>query len=424
MFADEVKMKLIAGKGGDGCTSFRREKYIPMGGPDGGSGGNGGSIIFLVDEGLKTLIDLKFHKIMKADKGENGRGKNKRGANAEDVVVKVPAGTTVYDDDTGLVIADLTKNGESVVVAHGGRGGRGNTSFATHERPAPEFSELGEPGEIRFIKCELKLIADVGLVGMPSVGKSTLLGSVSKATPKIAAYHFTTLSPNLGVVELKDERNFILADLPGMIEGASVGVGLGDQFLRHASRTRILAHVLDMAGTEGRNPIEDYEIIRKELVQYSDALAKKKEVIVANKSDVEGFQENLELFKEKYPDKDIFEVSALTSAGLTPLMNYLMDTLDTLEAEALYKEEDFESTIVYKFKNEKPYTITKENGIWIIRGAEVEKLFNMTRFNEDEAVERFARKLKGMGIEDALERLGANRGDEVQILDYIFEFKD
>lgn len=424
MFADEVKMKLIAGKGGDGCTSFRREKYIPMGGPDGGSGGNGGSIIFLVDEGLKTLIDLKFHKIMKAEKGENGRGKNKRGANAEDIVVKVPAGTTVYDDDTGLVIADLTKNGESVVVAHGGRGGRGNTSFATHERPAPEFSELGEPGEIRFIKCELKLIADVGLVGMPSVGKSTLLGSVSKATPKIAAYHFTTLSPNLGVVELESQRNFILADLPGMIEGASNGVGLGDQFLRHASRTRILAHVIDMAGTEGRNPIEDYEIIRKELVCYSDALAKKKEVIVANKSDAIGFEENFKLFKEKYPDKDIFAVSALTSNGLTPLMNYLMDTLETLAEEKLYQEEDYESTIVYKFKNEKPYTITKEDGIWVIRGAEVEKLFNMTRFNEDEAVERFARKLKGMGIEDALERLGANRGDEVQILDYIFEFKD
>ena len=424
MFIDEVKMKLVAGKGGDGCTSFRREKYVPMGGPDGGSGGKGGDIVFLVDDSLTTLIDLKFHKIMKADKGENGKGKNMRGKNAPDVIIKVPAGTTIYDEDTGLVLADLTKNGESVVVAHGGRGGRGNTAFATHEKPAPSFSELGEPGEIRYIKCELKVIADVGLVGMPSVGKSTLLASVSSANPKIAAYHFTTLSPNLGVVTLKDRRTFILADLPGMIEGASEGVGLGTKFLKHASRTRILAHVIDMAGTEGRDPIKDYEIIRKEIVSYSDALAKKKEIVVANKMDMPEFEENLKKFKERYPDKEIFPISAMNHEGLEPLLTHLRDVLDKIVEEKLYQDEEYESTIVYKFQNEKPYTITKEDGIWVLKGEEIEKLFKMTRFTEDEAVTRFARKLKGMGIDDELERLGAKPGDEVQILDYIFEWKE
>ncbi len=424
MFVDEVKMKLIAGKGGDGCTSFRREKYIPMGGPDGGSGGKGGDIIFVVDKGLKTLVDLRFHKIMKAEKGENGKGKNRRGANAEDIIIKVPEGTTVYDDDTGLILADLTKDKEEFVVCHGGRGGRGNVAFATHENPAPQMSELGEPGEIRFIRCELRLLADVGLVGMPSVGKSTLLDAVTSANPKIASYHFTTLSPNLGVVTLKNQQSFILADLPGMIEGASEGVGLGLQFLKHASRTRILVHVIDMAATEGRDPIEDYEVIRKEIVSYSDKLAKKLEIVVANKCDVEGFQENLLRFTSRYPDKTVFPISALNHEGLSELMEYLSEKLLEIKKEDIYQEEDYESTIVYRFKNEKPYTITKEDGIWVIRGDEIEKLFAMTRFSEQEAVERFARKLKGMGIDDELERLGAKRGDEVQILDYIFEFKD
>ena len=424
MFIDEVKMELVAGKGGDGCTSFRREKYVPMGGPDGGSGGKGGDIIFEVDNGLTTLVDLKFHKIMKASKGENGKGKNMRGKNAPDIIIKVPAGTTIYDDDTGLVIADLTKDKESVVVAHGGRGGRGNTAFATQEKPAPTFSELGEPGEIRYIKCELKVLADVGLVGMPSVGKSTFLGSVSSANPKIAPYHFTTLSPNLGVVTLKDRRSFVLADLPGMIEGASEGVGLGIKFLKHASRTRILAHVIDMAGTEGRDPILDYEIIRKEIVSYSDSLANKKEVIIANKSDVAGFAENLSRFKKKYPDKEIYPISALTKEGIEPLLIRLRDILDEIKEENIYNDEDYESSIIYRFKNEKPYTITKEDGIWVLKGDEIEKLFKMTRFNEEEAVLRFGRRLKGMGVEEELERLGAKRGDEVQILDYIFEFKE
>ena len=424
MFIDEVKMKLVAGKGGDGCTSFRREKYVPMGGPDGGSGGKGGDIVFEVDNNLTTLIDLKYHKIMKAQKGENGKGKNMRGRNAPDIIIKVPAGTTIYDEDTGLVLADLTHDKEQAIIAHGGRGGRGNTAFATHEKPAPEFSELGEPGEIRYIKCELKVIADVGLVGMPSVGKSTLLASVSKANPKIAAYHFTTLSPNLGVVTLKDRRTFILADLPGMIEGASEGIGLGTKFLKHASRTRILAHVIDMAGTEGRDPINDYEVIRKEIVRYSDTLANKREIIVANKMDMPSFKENYERFEAKYPDKEIFPISAMTREGLEPLLLHLRNTLDEIKVENIYNDDEYESTIVYRFQNEKPYTITKEDGIWVLKGEEIEKLFKMTRFTEDEAVIRFGRKLKGMGIDDELERLGAKPGDEVQILDYIFEWKE
>lgn len=424
MFVDEVKMELYAGRGGDGCTSFRREKYIPMGGPDGGSGGKGGDIIFVASKDLKTLVDLKYHRIMKADKGMNGKGKNRKGKDADNIVVKVPLGTTVIDDDTGLVMADLTHDKEELVVAEGGRGGRGNVAFATHEKPAPEFSELGEPGEVRYIKCELKVLADVGLVGMPSVGKSSILAAVSSATPKIAAYHFTTLTPNLGVVNLKNGQNFVLADLPGMIEGASEGVGLGDRFLKHAKRTRILAHVLDMAGSEGRDPIDDYEIIRKEIVNYNYDLANKLEIVVANKMDMPDFKENLERFKAKYPDKQVYAVSAINNEGLDELMNGLSASLEKIESTDLYTEEDYESTIVYKFKNEKPYTITKENGIWVLRGKEIEKLFAMTRFTEQEGVMRFARKLKGMGVEDELERLGAKRGDEVQILDYIFEFKD
>ncbi len=424
MFVDVVKMKLMAGKGGDGCTSFRREKYIPMGGPDGGSGGKGGDIVFVCDESLKTLVDLKYHKIVKATKGENGKGKNRRGSNADDVIIKVPVGTTIFDEDTGLVLADLLEDKEEVVVAHGGRGGRGNTAFATHEKPAPEFSELGEPGEIRYIKCELKLLADVGLVGMPSVGKSTILNAVTSANPKIASYHFTTLSPNLGVVTLKDKSSFILADLPGMIEGASKGVGLGLDFLRHASRCRILAHVIDMGSEEGRDPIQDYEIIRNEIINYSDALAQKKEIILANKKDLPSYEENLKKFKEKYPDKEIYEISGLTKEGLDDLMLHLKIMIDTLPKTRVYQNDEYESTVVYRFKNEKPYTITKEDGIWIIKGEEINKLFAMTRFEEKEAVLRFGRKLKGMGIDNELERLGAKRGDEVQIMDYLFEFKE
>lgn len=424
MFVDETIIKLIAGKGGDGCTSFRREKYVPMGGPDGGNGGKGGDIIFEVDKGLKTLIDLRYKKIIKADKGVNGKGSTRNGANAEDIIIKVPEGTTIYDADTNLVIADLTKDKESIIVAHGGRGGRGNKAFATHSEPAPKFSELGAPGEEKLIKCELKVMADVGLIGMPSVGKSTILSLISASKPKIGAYHFTTLNPNLGVVNLQDGRNFVMADLPGLIEGASSGAGLGHKFLRHAMRTKILAHVIDMGAFEGRNPIEDYEKIRNEIESYSEKLKNKKEIVIANKMDLEGAEKKLKEFKNVYPDLPVFEISALQLTGFDDLLFFLADTLDTLEEENLYQEEEYESYIVYKFQNERPFTIRNDEGVWVLEGKEIEDLFKMTRFTEDEAVLRFARKLKGMGVEEELERLGAKRGDEVQILDYIFEFKE
>lgn len=424
MFVDEITLKVIAGNGGDGCTSFRREKFVPMGGPDGGNGGRGANIIFRVDKGLKTLVDLRYMKIIKGEKGVNGKGSNKYGSNAEDVVINVPMGTTITDLDTNLIIADLIDEHGEVVVAHGGRGGKGNKSFATHDNPAPKFSEKGEPGEIRLIKCELKLLADVGLVGLPSVGKSTLLSQISASKPKIAAYHFTTLFPNLGVVKLKNTKSFVMADLPGLIEGASDGVGLGDKFLRHAMRTKILCHIIDMSGSEGRSPIDDYEVIRKEIEKYSEKLTKKVEVIVANKMDLEASLNNLAEFKKKYPDKIIFPISAMNNEGIDELLNYLANKLDEIEENNLYENNDLESHMVFKFKEEKPYTITKDGDIWVIKGEQIEKLFNMTKFNEDEAVLRFARKLRGMGVEDELERLGAKRGDEVQILDYIFEFKE
>lgn len=424
MFVDETIIKVVAGKGGDGCTSFRREKYIPMGGPDGGNGGKGGDIIFEVDKGLKTLVDLRYKKIIKADKGVNGKGSTRNGANASDIIIAVPEGTTIYDADTNLVLADLTKDKETFIVAHGGRGGRGNKAFATHSEPAPKFSELGCPGEEKLIKCELKVMADVGLIGMPSVGKSTILSLISSAKPKIGAYHFTTLNPNLGVIKLQDNRSFVMADLPGLIEGASEGAGLGHKFLRHAMRTKILAHVIDMGSFEGRNPIEDYEKIRKEIDAFHDKLKNKKEIVIANKMDLENALENLKEFKKVYPYLEVYPISALHQDGFDNLIKRLADLLDTLEEEEIYNEEDYESYIVYKFQNERPYTIKNDNGIWVLEGKEIEELFKMTRFTEDEAVLRFARKLKGMGVEEELERLGAKRGDTVQILDYMFEFKE
>ncbi|HIS86922.1 MAG TPA: GTPase ObgE [Candidatus Caccenecus avistercoris] len=424
MFVDELTIKVEAGKGGDGCTSFRREWCVPMGGPDGGNGGKGASIIFQVDKGLKTLIDLRYMKIIKGKKGENGKGSNKNGANAEDVIIKVPEGTTVIDSETNQVIADLVGANAEVVVAKGGRGGRGNSAFRTQSDTAPKFSELGEPGEEKTLKVELKMIADVGLVGLPSVGKSTILSMISAATPKIASYHFTTLSPNLGVVKLRDGRSFVMADLPGLIEGASLGVGLGHKFLRHAMRTKILAHVIDMGAEEGRNPIQDYQVIRQEIIDYSEKLASKKEIVIANKMDLENAQHNLEEFRKNYPDILIVQVSSVTNTGFDELMKILADMLDTIGDEALYTDEEMMGHVTYKFKNERPFTITKVDDVWVLEGAELEKLFKMTRFDEDEAVMRFARKLKGMGVDEELERLGAKPGDEVQICDYIFEFKE
>lgn len=420
MFVDEVYVKLIAGKGGDGCTSFRREKFVAMGGPNGGNGGHGANIVFEVDKSLRTLIDLKMQKIIKGDKGVNGKGSDRNGANAEDVIIKVPEGTMVSNKNTGEVICDLITDGQREIIAHGGRGGKGNRAFATHDNPAPKMSELGAPGEEIEIKCELKMLADVGLVGFPSVGKSTLLSIISNASPKIAAYHFTTLSPNLGVVRVYDDT-FVLADLPGLVEGASSGLGLGFQFLRHTSRCKVIAHVVDMSGSEGRDPINDYEIIINELKAYDERLLKKPSVIIASKMDLEGAKQNLETFKKKYPNEKIYPISSIYNEGIDVLIKDLNELVKT---SASVVEEDMNSFKEYKFVSEKPFTIAKEDGIWVVKGEKVEQLFKMTRFTEDESVLRFAHKLKKIGVEEALTKAGAKIGDEVKILDYIFNFKE
>lgn len=421
MFVDEVKLKVIAGSGGDGCTSFRREKFVPTGGPNGGNGGRGSNIIFVVDKGLRTLLDLKFKKEIKGKRGEHGSGKNKSGKNAEDIIIKVPEGTIVTDLDTGVIIADLLKEDDSQIIAYGGRGGRGNKAFATPSNPAPDISEHGEPGEERNIKVELKMLADVGLVGLPSVGKSTILSQVSRANPKIAAYHFTTLSPNLGVVKTKSGKVFVMADLPGLIEGASKGEGLGDKFLKHIERTRIICHVIDMSGYEGRNPYDDYLLINNELKEFNEKLINKKQIIIANKMDIEGAKENLKQFKEKV-DCEVFEISALNNEGLEKVINNIADMLDKIEQKPLYEENQIESHVLYKFKKEKPFSITKDSNAWIVKGENIEKLFKMTKFNSNDATLRFAKKLKNMGIDDELKRLGAINGDTVRILDYEFEY--
>ena len=422
MFIDEVKIELIAGSGGDGCMAFRREKFVEMGGPYGGNGGKGSDIIFKVDEGLNTLIDLRYQKQIKGKKGENGSGKGMHGAKADDIIVKVPLGTIITDLDTGLIIADLTKNGEEVVVASGGRGGRGNIAFATKANPAPHFAENGEPGEIRNVKVELKLLADVGLVGMPSVGNSTIISQISSAKPKIAAYHFTTLKPNLGVVKAND-TSFVVADLPGLIEGASRGDGLGDQFLKHIERTRVIAHVIDMGATEGRDPYEDYLIINNELKQFNPNILDKPQIIIANKMDMPSSLSNLEKFKNKV-NVDIYPVEAINGNGLKEVVLALAKMLEKIKKQPLYEEEKFESHVLYKFKEEQPFTVIKQDNVWIVKGDKVEKLLKMTKFNTDEAANRFANKLRKYGVDDKLRQLGAKDGDTVRILDFEFEYKE
>lgn len=421
MFIDEVTMEVTAGRGGDGCMAFLREKFVPMGGPNGGNGGKGADIIFKADEGLKTLIDLRYLKNVKGDPGLNGEGKNKNGKYAEDKIIKVPVGTTIKEIDTGLIIADLTKHDEEVIVAYGGKGGRGNVTLATRNNPCPSFAERGEPGEVRKIKVELRMLADVGLVGMPSVGKSTILSMITNANPKIASYHFTTLSPNLGVVRTKDHSTFVLADLPGLIEGASVGTGLGHKFLKHIERTKIIAHVIDMSGTEGRDPYDDYLVIRKELSEFSPKLLNKQEIIIANKMDLPESSENLQKFKEKV-DKPVYPISAINNQNLDTIINILAELVKNTKDEPLYDEEIQESHVLYKFKKEKPFTIIKENHTFIIKGEKVEKIFKMINFNTEEAIARFAKKLRNMGVDEELEKLGVEEGDIIKILDYEFEY--
>ncbi|OFG29099.1 GTPase ObgE [Listeria monocytogenes] len=429
MFVDQVKIYVKAGNGGDGMVAFRREKFVPNGGPAGGDGGKGADVVFVVDEGLRTLVDFRFKRIFKAEHGEHGMSKSMHGRGAEDLVVKVPQGTIVKDIDTGEIIADLVAHGQRAVIAKAGRGGRGNKRFATPANPAPELSENGEPGQERNVQLELKVLADVGLVGFPSVGKSTLLSVVSAARPKIAAYHFTTIVPNLGMVDAGDGRSFVMADLPGLIEGASQGVGLGHQFLRHIERTRVIVHVIDMSGSEGRVPYEDYMAINNELEHYNLRLMERPQIIVANKMDMPDAEENLNEFKTKIAeDIPVFPISAVTKTGLRELLLAIADKLETTPEFPLNEilEQEDEDTVLYKYVAEEPdFEISREpDGTFVLSGAKIERLFTMTNFERDASISRFARQLRAMGVDEALRKRGAKDGDIVRLLDYEFEFMD
>ncbi|MDG4655379.1 GTPase ObgE [Ectobacillus antri] len=427
MFVDQVKVYVKGGDGGNGMVAFRREKYVPNGGPAGGDGGKGANVIFVVDEGLRTLMDFRYQRHFKAPRGEHGMSKGQHGKNAEDMIVKVPPGTVVTDAATGQVIADLVTHGQEAIIARGGRGGRGNSRFASPSNPAPELAENGEPGQERDVILELKVLADVGLVGFPSVGKSTLLSVVSAARPKIAAYHFTTIVPNLGMVETEDGRGFVMADLPGLIEGAHEGVGLGHQFLRHIERTRVIVHVIDMSGMEGRDPYEDYITINNELKEYNLRLTERPQIVVANKMDIPEAEENLEIFKSKVgPDVKVFPISAVTRQGLRDLLFTVADLLETTPEFPLHEVEEGSARVMYKFeKDERNFFISRESdGSFVVSGGEIEKLFKMTDFSREESVRRFARQMRGMGIDEALRERGAKDGDIVKIMEYEFEFID
>ncbi|PZO94622.1 MAG: GTPase ObgE [Streptococcus pyogenes] len=435
MFLDTAKISVQAGRGGDGMVAFRREKYVPNGGPWGGDGGKGGSVIFRVDEGLRTLMDFRYNRKFKAKAGEKGMTKGMHGRGSQDLIVPVPPGTTVKDATSGKVITDLVENGQEFVVAHGGRGGRGNIRFATPRNPAPEIAENGEPGEVRELALELKILADVGLVGFPSVGKSTLLSVVSAAKPKIGAYHFTTIVPNIGMIRTKTGDSFAMADLPGLIKGASQGIGLGTQFLRHIERTRVILHVIDMSASEGRDPYEDYLAINKELETYNLRLLERPQIIVANKMDMPQAQENLEKFKQKLAANYdefaelplIFPVSTLAKQGLDNLMNATAELLEKAPEFLLYDESDMETEEVYYGyeAQERPFVISRaDDASWVLSGEKLEKLFVMTNMERDESIMKFARQLRGMGVDDALRERGAKDGDLVRIGKFEFEFVD
>ena len=434
MFLDTAKVSVKAGRGGDGMVAFRREKYVANGGPWGGDGGRGGDVIFVVNEGLRTLMDFRYNRHFKAKAGEKGMTKGMHGRGAENLYVSVPQGTTVRDAQTGKVIADLVKNGQEFIVAHGGRGGRGNIRFATPRNPAPEISENGEPGEERELALELKILADVGLVGFPSVGKSTLLSVITAAKPKIGAYHFTTIVPNLGMVRTKSGDSFAVADLPGLIEGASQGVGLGTQFLRHIERTRVILHVIDMSASEGRDPYEDYLAINKELETYNLRLLERPQIIVANKMDMPQAAENLEQFKEKldanygeFDDKpQIFPISGIAHQGLNALLDATAQLLAQTDDFLLYDESDMQEEAYYGFEEEeKAFDISRaDDAAWVLSGEKLEKLFVMTNMERDEAIMKFSRQLRGMGVDQALRERGAKDGDIVRIGNFEFEFVD
>ncbi|OKP96310.1 GTPase ObgE [Paenibacillus sp. P46E] len=429
MFVDKAKIYVKGGDGGDGLVAFRREKYVPEGGPAGGDGGRGGDVIFRVDEGLRTLMDFRYQRHFKAERGVKGRNKSQHGANAEHMIVRIPPGTVLIDDDTQEVIADMTRHGQQVVVARGGRGGRGNTRFATANNTAPELAENGEEGQERYIVMELKVMADVGLVGFPSVGKSTLLSVVSAAQPKIGAYHFTTITPNLGVVDVGDGRSFVMADLPGLIEGASEGVGLGHEFLRHVERTRIIIHVVDMSGSEGRDPFEDWMKINDELRQYNASLIDRPQIVAANKMDMPESEANLIAFREKVselrPDMEIMPISSLTRQGVQELLYRATDILDSIPVAPVVEEvAETKERKVYKLEAEEDnsFTITRDNDAFVVSSPRIERMLKRMQLSTHDAILKLARTLRHMGVDAELRKRGAVEGTIVRIADFEFEF--
>ena len=425
MFIDSVKISVKAGKGGDGIVAFRREKYVDKGGPSGGKGGRGGDIIFVGESGLTTLLDFRFTRKIKAESGQNGMSKDMFGKDAKDTYVKVPIGTVVYDADTGKILADITKHGEEAIIAKGGRGGRGNGFFATSRNPAPDFCEKGFPGEEYNLQMELKVLADVGLVGFPSVGKSTLISVVSEAKPKIASYHFTTIHPNLGVVGVPNGHSFVMADLPGLIEGAHLGHGLGIQFLKHIERTKVIVHIIDMGKTEGRDPYDDYLKIRNELSSFREDLLKRPEIVVANKMDVKGAEENLKEFIEKSKITDVVPISAITKSNLTELLYKIDQKLEEVKHIKI-NEVQVDEVVEYTFKKPEPlFTVVKdEDGVFNVSGNYIKKIFDRTDFTRDTSIRLFAKKLRDIGVDDKLRELGVQNGDTVRVLNYEFEFID
>jgi GTP-binding protein len=422
MFIDRAKIFIKAGNGGNGAVSFRREKYVPAGGPDGGDGGKGGDIIFEVDEGLRTLIDFKYRRKYVAESGENGGSAKRTGKSGQDLLIRVPPGTIVRDAETGRILADMVEPGQRTVAAKGGKGGAGNWHFATPTRQIPSFAKPGDPGEEYTVELELKMVADVGLVGFPNAGKSTLLSVVSAARPKIADYPFTTLEPNLGVVRVDEGASFLLADIPGLIEGAHRGVGLGFDFLRHVERCRMLLHIVDVAGVDGRDPVEDFEKINEELMLYNPKLAERYQVVAANKTDLPQGQENLEKFTAAVEAKGykVFPISAAANNGIKQLMQYIAAKLNELPAAV--PMEDTDKEVVYTAQEEEPFTIRREGDVYIVEGNWIDKLVKSINFNVYESVQYFQRSLKSKGVIDALEQMGINEGDTVKIYDIEFEY--
>ncbi|MHB8125921.1 MAG: GTPase ObgE [Desulfitobacteriaceae bacterium] len=423
MFYDQARIYVKGGDGGSGAVAFRREKYVPEGGPSGGDGGRGGSVIFVADEGLRTLVDFRYKRHYKADRGEHGQGKNMHGKGGEDLVIRIPAGTLIKDADNGKVLADITEHGQRVVIAQGGRGGRGNARFLSNSNKAPTLSENGEPGVDHWLMLELKLLADVGLVGFPNVGKSTIISRVSAAKPKIADYHFTTLIPNLGVVDIEDGESFVIADIPGLIEGAHTGAGLGHDFLRHTERTKLILHILDISGSEERDPLNDFKIIQEELRLYRTRLDERPVIVVANKMDLSGAEENLERLRlELGVQYKIYPVSAATGEGLSTLMYDISTMLPGLPIPEL-KFHQVEHRL-NEVKEDERFILTKEDKIFVISGKEIERHLAMTYLESEEGLRRFQKILSVMGIDNALRTQGIKVGDKVKIGDLEFEWEE